>query len=83
MSKNVVNYEPGIALFVPDKDPLIFYRRIGEIGMKVLNPEGRLYVEIHEKLGKETANLFTEQGYRNVTIHQDLNGKERMISATR
>lgn len=83
ISKNVVDHEPAIALFVPDEDPLIFYRRIGETGIKILRPEGRLYVEIHEKLAKKTAALFTQQGYRGVTIHQDLNGKERMVSAIR
>jgi release factor glutamine methyltransferase len=83
MSKNVVDHEPGIALFVPDNDPMIFYRRIGEIGMKCLKVDGRLYVEIHEKLGSETASLFVDQGYRAVKIHKDLNGKERMVSAIR
>ncbi len=81
MSKNVVNYEPGMALFVPDNDPMIFYLRIGEIGMKCLKADGRLYVEIHENLGRETADVFINQGYRAVKIHKDLYGKERIVSA--
>jgi release factor glutamine methyltransferase len=83
MHQNVVEFEPHLALFVPDEDPLIFYRIIGEKGKSLLNKGGRLYFEIYEKAAKEIQNLLIKQGYDRVTVHTDLNGKERMISATR
>lgn len=83
MHQNVVEFEPHLALFVPDEDPLIFYRIIGEKGKCLLNKGGRLYFEIYEKAAKEIQNLLIKQGYDRVTVHTDLNGKERMISATR
>ncbi len=81
MHVNVTKYEPGSALFVPDNDPLLFYRKIGELGLKSLNEGGRLYFEIHGNFGNETKSLLEQQGYQNIQIHQDLNGKDRMISA--
>ena len=82
MHSNVTKYEPGSALFVPDNDPLIFYRKIGELGVKSLNEGGKLYFEIHENFGLETKSLLEQQGYQDIQIHQDLNGKDRMISAS-
>ncbi len=81
MHQNVVSHEPHLALFVPDEDPLIFYRVIGQKGKSLLKKGGRLYFEVYEKAAQEVADLLQKQGYDRVTIHQDLNGKDRMISA--
>ena len=82
MHENVLKYEPELALFVSDSDPLIFYREIAEKGLDSLNPEGKLYFEIHERYGNEIAELLSEMGYSKVHIHKDMQGKDRMISAT-
>jgi release factor glutamine methyltransferase len=81
MHRNVRDFEPELALFVPDQDPLIFYRVIAQKAKKLLKSGGRLYFEIHERFGAEVAALLQNFGYQEVKIHQDLNGKERMISA--
>ncbi len=79
---NVIDHEPALALFVPSNDPLQFYRSIGQFGRDKLNPGGRIYVEIHESRGRETANLFESLGYSVVT-RTDMQGKQRMIRAER
>lgn len=81
MLNNVLNYEPLLALFVPDTDPLCFYRRIATAGLQVLSAKGRLYFEIHENFGGETTEMLKEMGYNEVRVLQDLNGKDRMIRA--
>ena len=81
MDKNVTAYEPGMALFVPDNDPLLFYKKIAAFGKKHLNPEGKIYLEIHEDYAKETAAAFTALQYENAIIKEDMFGKERMIIA--
>ena len=81
MHENVLAHEPWIALFVPDQDPLLFYRVIGEKGKQMLRPGGKIYFEIYEGYAKEVAALLAEIGYESVKILQDLNGKDRMISA--
>ncbi|MEO9477002.1 MAG: peptide chain release factor N(5)-glutamine methyltransferase [Cyclobacteriaceae bacterium] len=81
MDKNVLEYDPEIALFVPDEDPLLFYRVIGEKALKTLKTGGKLYFEIHEKYGKATTELLENQGYTEVTVFQDLQGKDRMVCA--
>jgi len=83
MQENVVAYEPSIALFVPDNDPLLFYRQIGLLAQQKLTPGGALYFEINEAFGKETARLMEEQGYVNVEIRQDLFGKDRMVKGVK
>ncbi|GAB6394779.1 MAG: release factor glutamine methyltransferase [Bacteroidales bacterium] len=80
MEKNVLLYEPAAALFVPDSDPLVFYRAIVRLCGKKLRKHGRLYVEINEKLGKETAALLQEDGFVAELI-RDLSGKDRFIKA--
>lgn len=82
MLKNVTDYEPHIALFVPDTDTLLFYRRIADIARIQLRPEGKLYFEINEKFGNETAALLVSKGFRNVVLKRDINGKDRMLKAT-
>lgn len=81
MHRNVLDFEPGLALFVPDQDPLLFYRVIGEKGKQLLKSGGKLYFEIHERFGSEVAELLTSLGYRAVKVVRDLNGKERIASA--
>jgi len=83
MQEQVVSYEPNIALFVPDNDPLRFYRRIGLLGQEKLSAGGGLYFEINEAYGKETVSLLEEQGYVDVVLKQDLYGKDRMVKATK
>ena len=77
MDKRVLDYEPHSALFVPDSDPLLFYRRIAE--MKVAK---NLFFEINEAYGKEVCNLLKELGYQHITLKRDIYGKERMVYGT-
>ena len=79
MHKNVLEYEPHLALFVFDEDPLLFYRVIAEKGKKALKPGGKLYFEINEGLGVDTKNLMEELGFYHVRILKDLNDKDRIV----
>ena len=83
MRANVLDHEPSSALFVPDSDPLIFYRKILEFAQKALKPDGQIWFEINEKFGKETAELCREKGFKNVEIIKDFRGKERIVRAQR
>jgi len=83
MSDNVLEYEPHLALFVPDDDPLVFYRTIALFGKKRLKENGKLYLEINEGLGEETVNLLSLLGYRDVVLRKDIFGRDRMIRAGR
>ena len=83
MRENVLAWEPATALFVPDNDPLIFYRRLAEIGAQLLAADGVAYLEINEALGPETAALFTAQGFAEVRVVADMFGKPRMVRAAR
>lgn len=79
MSERVLGFEPSIALFVDDNDPLIFYKKIISLAEKNLNDGGWLFFEINEKFGKEVASLMFN--FQNVTINKDINGKDRWIRA--
>lgn len=81
MHANVVNHEPHTALFVPDNESLIFYEALVDFGKKRLYPNGTFYMEIHEEIGPDIVNLFKENGYDNVELRKDLQGKDRMIRA--
>ena len=83
MEPNVLDWEPGLALFVPDDDPLVFYRRIGELGMDSLVEGGSLYYEINRAYGAETVRLLEDMGYEKVELRKDLSGNDRMIKAVR
>ena len=83
MRNNVLAWEPATALFVPDNDPLLFYRRLRDVGIELLRPGGGLYLEINEALGAETAALLQEHGYEDVRVLLDMFGKPRMVRATR
>jgi release factor glutamine methyltransferase len=78
LDKNVTEYEPGTALFVPDESPLLFYDKIARFGKTHLNKKGKILVEIHEDFGKATATLFKEF-YQQVEIKKDIFGKDRML----
>ena len=80
MKPKVLDYEPHHALFVLDENPLLFYKRITEIASRSLNPNGRLYFEINEQFGTETVALLESFSFKNVVLHQDLNGKDRFVS---
>jgi release factor glutamine methyltransferase len=80
---NVLEYEPHLALFVDDIDPLLFYRKIAELAIKNLSPNGKLYFEINQYLGKETIKLLEDFGFRNVELKKDIYGNDRMIEGTR
>jgi release factor glutamine methyltransferase len=80
MHANVLNFEPHLALFVPDEDPLLFYRAIGSWGQQLLKKGGKLYLEIYENLADELVQLLHSLRYSQVQVHQDLNGKNRMIT---
>jgi len=81
MHKNVLDYDPDLALFVYDDDALLFYRHIADYANKHLNTNGVLYFEINENFGKETVQILEEKGYTDIVLKQDLNGKDRMIKA--
>ena len=77
MRKNVLDFEPGKALFVPEDDPLIFYHRITEQAARILNPGGMLFYEINEQFGIEVNHLLEEWEFTGVEIKKDIHGKER------
>ena len=79
MQDNVLNHEPHLALFVEDENPLIFYRAITQFATKNLKPNGELYFEINEYLGKEMMAFLEEFGFKNIQLKQDFFGKDRMI----
>lgn len=83
MRANVLDYEPSTALFVPDNDPLIFYRKILEFAQKTLKPAGEIWFEINEKFGEEMKNLCFVMGFKNVEILKDFRGKDRILRAIR
>lgn len=82
MHSNVLEHEPGLALFVPNNDPLLFYRVIAQKAKGALNKGGSLYFEIHESFGSEVKSLLEAEVYSQVTIRKDIQGKERMVRAT-
>jgi release factor glutamine methyltransferase len=83
MHANVLNFEPHEALFVPDDDPLLFYRQIASIGIERLRPDGRLFFEINENCGKIVVEMLREKGYRDIELVRDLSGKDRITNARR
>ena len=81
MEKNVLEHEPSIALFVPDEDPLKFYRAIAEYASSALKPEGALYFEINPIYEKETREMLEELGFKDIKTKEDAYGKKRMMKA--
>lgn len=81
MRRNVTDYEPHTALFVPDNDPLLFYRSIARTALKMLKAEGKLYFEIYESLADEMQRMLHDEGYEEIVVREDFRGKPRMICA--
>lgn len=79
MNKNVLDFEPPVALFVPDEDPLLFYKAIINLSQKILSPQGKIYFEINETRGREICALLESAGYSEVKIIKDINSKERIV----
>lgn len=83
MDANVLEYEPGLALFVPQDDPLLFYRRIAEQSRTALNPGGMLFFEINARFGKQVVDLLNALDYSEVELRKDISGNDRMVRAIR
>lgn len=83
MHHNVTDFEPHTALFVPEDDPLVFYKAITDFALKTLQPEGLLFFEINESLGNETVELLKDKGFKNIELRKDMSGRDRMIRAQR
>ena len=81
MEKNVLEHEPSIALFVPDEDPLKFYRAIAEYASSALKSEGALYFEINPIYEKETREMLQSLGFKDIETKEDAFGKKRMMKA--
>ncbi len=79
MKKNVLDFEPHRALFVPDSDPLKFYRAILDLAVNILNPDGKIYFEINEAMGRQMIELCELYKFKTVLVIKDLNGKERFV----
>ena len=79
MWRNVVDYEPSMALFVPDESPIIFYERIAEVAWKALVSGGKLYFELHETTAFEVAEMARRRGFCDVEVVADMNSKPRML----
>jgi release factor glutamine methyltransferase len=82
MHPNVLDFEPHTALFVPDNDPLLFYRAIADFALQNLTNNGLLFFEINENLGRQTVDLLAQKGFSNIELRQDMPGKDRMIRST-
>lgn len=80
MHENVLEHEPSLALFVPNEDPLKFYAHIAQQGQHALKDGGWIYCEINEHFGVETVTLFKKYDYQNLALHQDMQGKDRIVS---
>ena len=83
MEANVLDWEPATALFVPDADPLLFYRKIAELGTVMLKEGGSLYFEINRAYGNETVKMLEGFGYKQIQLRKDDWGNDRMIKAVR
>ena len=82
IKKNVLDYEPHLALFVEDTDALLFYRKIAQLALKNLAPNGLLFFEINQYLGKETVELLQNLGFKNIELKKDIYGNDRMIKCS-
>jgi release factor glutamine methyltransferase len=79
MQNNVLRYEPHVALFVEDEDPLLFYNRIADLANENLNPNGMLFFEINQEFAQETISLLKEKNFTNIICKKDIFGADRMI----
>lgn len=81
MERNVLDYEPASALFVPDSDPLVYYRRIAEVAFEGLRADGRVYFEINPRFAGQMKKMLETQGYLDVAVDQDISRHDRFVSA--
>jgi len=81
MHNNVLLHEPHLALFVSDENPLIFYKAIADFAKTNLKPNGQLFFEINEYLGKETVEMLDGKGFKNIELRKDMQGKDRIVRA--
>jgi release factor glutamine methyltransferase len=79
MKRHVLDYEPDLSLFVPDEDPLLYYRNLALLGRKYLYDGGKMYLEINEKFPAEVVMLLESSGFYGIEVRKDLNGKPRMV----
>lgn len=82
MRENVLAYEPELALFTPENEPLLFYKKIASLATKALSDKGLLFFEINEQFGMQCAAMLEEYGFQAIQVLKDINGKDRMIQAT-
>lgn len=82
MHDRVKEFEPHLALFVPDEDALVFYKKLADFSLTHLNPEGSLFVEINEALGNTVVKLFQSAGFTTIELKKDMQGKDRMVKAS-
>jgi release factor glutamine methyltransferase len=83
MLDNVLGNEPHLALFVPNNNPLLFYKKIADLAFKSLSKNGLLFFEINEQFGKETVAMLSSIGFVDIKLKKDINDKDRMIKATK
>ncbi|GAE84538.1 peptide chain release factor N(5)-glutamine methyltransferase [Bacteroides reticulotermitis] len=83
MEANVLEWEPEQALFVPDNDPLLFYRRIADLGRELLLPNGKIYFEINQAYGNEVRDMLREMHYKEIEVINDFFGNPRMVKANK
>ncbi len=83
MKKNVLDYEPHLALFIPDHDPFVFYSTIARKGYASLTETGKVFVEINERYGDEVSDIFKDAGFNTIRTVKDLQGKNRIVSASK
>jgi len=81
MLVNVLDFEPHLALFVSDNNPLVFYKKIALLAMESLTEGGKLFFEINERFGKETVAMLSEMGFVDIKLKKDINDKDRMLKA--
>ncbi|MFN3588722.1 MAG: peptide chain release factor N(5)-glutamine methyltransferase [Spirosomataceae bacterium] len=79
MQENVLQYEPSLALFVPDDDPLLFYRKIAELGINTLKPGALLAFEVNRAYGEETKKMLLQMGYENCILQKDISQNNRFV----
>ncbi|MCQ6956964.1 peptide chain release factor N(5)-glutamine methyltransferase [Mucilaginibacter aquariorum] len=83
MHQNVTGFEPHTALFVPENDPLIFYKGIADFAVEHLSGNGLLFFEINENFGKETVELLTDKGFTDIELRKDMSSRDRMAKAVK
>ena len=83
MLDNVLKYEPHLALFVSDNNPLVFYKKIALLAIESLSEGGKLFFEINEKFGRSTIAMLSEMGFVDIELKKDINDKDRMLKATK